>query len=63
MSPAASKQVMDDRAVELADTFIEIEKRLGRGAALRFANDLLSGGRISGSMIDSARKANAPGVF
>ena len=54
---------MDDRAVELADTFIEIEKRLGRGAALRFANDLLSGGRISGSMIDSARKANAPGVF
>ena len=63
MSPAASKQFMDDRAVELADTFIEIEKRLGRGAALRFANDLLSGGRISGSMIDSARKANAPGVF
>ena len=63
MSPAASKQVMDDRAVELADTFVEIEKRFGRGAALRFANDLLSGGRISGSMIDSARKANAPGVF
>ena len=63
MSPAASKQFMDERAVELADTFIEIEKRLGRGAALRFANDLLSGGRISGSMIDSARKANAPNVF
>lgn len=63
MSPAASKQYMDDRAVELADTFVEIEKRFGRGAALRFANDLLSGGRISGSMIDSARKANAPGVF
>ena len=63
MSPAASKQYMDDRAVELADTFVEIEKRFGRGAALRFANDLLSGGRISGSMIDSARKANALGVF
>jgi hypothetical protein len=63
MSPTASKQFMDDRAVEIADTFVEIEKRFGRGAALKYANELLSGGRISGSMIDSARKANAPGIY
>jgi len=63
MSPEASKQFMDDRAVEIADTFVEIEKRFGRGAALRYADELLSGGRISGSMIDSARKANAPGIY
>jgi len=30
---------------------------------LRYGHELLSGGRISGSMIDSARKANAPGIY
>ena len=38
----------------------EIENRFGRRAALQYANELLSGGKITGQMIEAARRANAP---
>ncbi len=37
-----------------------MEKRGGRAAAMRYAQELLSGGKITGDMIKAARKANAP---
>jgi hypothetical protein len=59
-SPYKGQQFMDSQAVELVSTFSEIENRFGRRAALQYANDLLSGGRITDAMIQAARKANAP---
>ena len=60
MSPKRAKQTIDDLAVETVDTFLEIEKRGGRGDALRYARDILSGGKVTGAMVEAARKANAP---
>jgi hypothetical protein len=59
-SPNRAQQPMDDMAVELTSTFSEIENRFGRRAALQYANELLSGGRITAEMINAARRANAP---
>lgn len=59
-SPYRGQQFMDDQAVELVSTFTEIENRFGRRAALQYANELLSGGKITGQMIEAARRANAP---
>jgi hypothetical protein len=59
-SPRASMQYIDDMAVETVDTFLEMERRYGREAAMQYANQLLSGGHITGQMIDAARRANAP---
>jgi hypothetical protein len=59
-SPYKSQQLMDERAINMVSTFTEIEKSHGREAALRYAKELLSGGRITGSMIDAAKRANAP---
>jgi hypothetical protein len=59
-SPNRAQQPMDDMAVELTSTFSEIENRFGRRAALQYANELLSGGRITTEMINAARRANAP---
>jgi hypothetical protein len=59
-SPKKAKQRIDDMAVETIDTFLEIERRQGRQAALQYAGELLSGGRITSDLIKAARKANAP---
>lgn len=59
-SPKKAKQRIDDMAVETIDTFLEIERRQGRQAALQYAGSLLSGGRITSDLIKAARKANAP---
>jgi hypothetical protein len=60
MSPSKAKQRIDEMAVETIDTFLEIENRFGREAALKYAGQLLSGGRITSDLIQAARKANAP---
>lgn len=59
-SPKRAKQRIDDMAVETIDTFLEIERRQGREAALNYAGKLLSGGKITSDLINAARKANAP---
>ena len=59
-SPKRAKQLMDDRSIEMISNFTEIEGRFGRRAALQYAQELLSGGRITKEMIDAARKNNAP---
>lgn len=59
-SPKKAKQRIDDMAVETIDTFLEIEQRQGRQAALQYAGKLLSGGKITSDLIAAARKANAP---
>jgi hypothetical protein len=59
-SPKRAKQRIDDMAVETIDTFLEIERRQGREAALKYAGQLLSGGAITSDLIKAARKANAP---
>ena len=59
-SPKKAKQRIDDMAVETIDTFLEIEQRQGRQAALQYAGQLLSGGKITSDLIAAARKANAP---
>lgn len=60
-SPKRAKQRVDTQLGEMLDTFIEIEKRFGRDMAMRYANDLLSGDKITGEMMTSARRAYAPG--
>jgi hypothetical protein len=59
-SPKKAKQRIDNMAVETVDTFLEMERRHGREAALRYAGELLSGGRITSDLIKAAKKANAP---
>ena len=59
-SPKKAKQRIDDLAVETIDTFLEIERRLGRQTALQYANTLLSGNKITAELVKAARKANAP---
>jgi len=59
-SPKRAMQRIDNMAVETIDTFLELERRHGREAALRYAGDLLSGGRITSDLIKAAKKANAP---
>ena len=59
-SPKKSKQFVDDQVVDIVSTFTELERRGGRRAALQYAQELLSGGKITGQMIEAARKANIP---
>jgi len=59
-SPKKSKQIVDDQLIEIVSTFTELERRGGRRAALQYAQQLLSEGKITGQMIEAARKANAP---
>lgn len=59
-SPKRAKQRIEDIDVETVDSFLEVERRFGREAAMRFAQDLLSGGKVTGKMIEKARKLNAP---
>tara|TARA_R110000764_G_scaffold194167_1_gene279486 strand:+ start:35 stop:1981 length:1947 start_codon:yes stop_codon:yes gene_type:complete len=59
-SPAKAMQRIDNMAVETIDTFLEIERRHGREAALQYGGSLLSGGRITSDLIKAAKKANAP---
>ena len=59
-SPKAAKQRFDRQQVDIVSTFREIEDRFGRQSALEYAKQLLSGGKITGAMIEAARKANAP---
>jgi hypothetical protein len=59
-SPKKAKQIVDDQLIEIVSTFTELERRGGRRAALQYAQQLLSEGKITGQMIEAARKANAP---
>jgi len=59
-SPKKAKQLVDDQLDEIISTFTEIERRGGRRASLQYAQELLSGGKITGQMIEAARKANIP---
>jgi len=59
-SPKKAKQIVDDQLIEIVSTFTELERRGGRRAALQYAQELLSGGKITGQMIEAARKANIP---
>lgn len=59
-SPKRAKQRIEDIDVETVDSFLEVERRFGREAAMRFAQDILSGGKVTGKMIEKARKLNAP---
>jgi hypothetical protein len=59
-SPKKAKQLVDDQLIEIVSNFTELERRGGRRAALQYAQQLLSEGKITGQMIDAARKANAP---
>ena len=59
-SPKKAKQIVDDQLVDIVSTFTELERRGGRRAALQYAQELLSGGKITGQMIEAARKANIP---
>ena len=59
-SPKKAKQIVDDQLDEIISTFTEIERRAGRRASLQYAQELLSGGKITGQMIEAARKANIP---
>ena len=59
-SPKRAQQVIDNLAVETIDTFLEMEKRFGRKQAIKYANDVVSSGKVTSSVIEAARKANAP---
>jgi hypothetical protein len=59
-SPTKAKQPVTDKVIEIVSTFTELERRGGRRAALQYAQQLLSEGKITGQMIEAARKANAP---
>ncbi len=59
-SPKRAQQLIDELAVETIDTFLEMERRFGRDQAIKYANDVVSGGKVTSSVIDAARKANAP---
>jgi hypothetical protein len=59
-SPKVAKQRVDAQLVDIVSTFRGIEDRFGREAALGYAKQLLSGGKITNEMIAAARKANAP---
>jgi hypothetical protein len=59
-SPKKAKQLVDDQLIEIVSTFTELERRGGRRAALEYAQELLSGGKITGQMIAAARRANIP---
>ena len=58
-SPKRSQQKITGKIVDLAMSFEEMSKKYGRGAALSFAQDVLQGEKITGAMIDAAKKANA----
>lgn len=59
-SPKRAKQIVTDKVVDIVSNFTEIERKFGREASLKYANQLLSGGEITGQLIEAARKANAP---
>jgi len=59
-SPTKAKQPVTDKVIEIISTFTELERRGGRRAALQYAQQLLSEGKITAKMIEAARKANAP---
>lgn len=59
-SPKRAKQRIEDIDVETVDSFLEVERRFGREAAMKFAQDLLSSGKVTAKMIEKARKLNAP---
>jgi len=59
-SPTKAKQPVTDKVIEIVSTFTELERKGGRRAALQYAQQLLSEGKITGQMIEAARKANAP---
>ena len=59
-SPKRAKQLIDNLAVETVDTFLELERRFGREQAIKYASDVVSGGKLTSDVIKAARKANAP---
>lgn len=59
-SPKRAKQLIDDRVIEMVDTFREMEDRFGRRTAMQYAADLLKEIDITPSLLAAAKKANAP---
>lgn len=55
-----AKQLVDDRVVEMVDTFREMEDRFGRRTAMQYAADILKEVNITPSLLAAAKKANAP---
>ena len=59
-SPKAAKQRGDAQLADTINTFLEVERRFGRDAAMGYGRQLLSGGKITRELMEAARKANAP---
>lgn len=55
-----AKQLVDDRVIEMVDTFREMEDRFGRRTAMQYAADILKEVDITPSLLAAAKKANAP---
>lgn len=59
-SPTRAKSLVDQSVVDVVSAFRELEKTEGRGPAMRFANSILSGGRVTSEMVKEAQRLNAP---
>jgi hypothetical protein len=59
-SPKRAKQPGNDMVIDLVSTFLGIEKKFGREAAMRFAADTVKDIKVTPAIIEAARKANAP---
>lgn len=59
-SPTTSQQLVEQIDVDTIQKFLEAEKTYGRKAAINFANQLLSGGKVTNQLIKAAKRENAP---
>ena len=59
-SPTKSQQLIEQIDVDTIQKFLEAEKTYGRKAAINFANQLLSGGKVTNQLIKAAKRENAP---
>lgn len=59
-SPTRAAQKIQPMNVEMVDSMMEIERKFGRRASLSYARDILKNVKITGKIIDAARKKNAP---
>jgi hypothetical protein len=59
-SPKTSQQLIEQIDVDTIGKFLEAEKTYGRKAAINFANQLLSAGKVTNQLIKAAKRENAP---
>jgi len=59
-SPKVARQRIRPINIDTVNSFMEIEKRFGREASLKFAQKVLSEGKVTAKLIEQARKLNAP---